>query len=111
MIRLKIPTFAVELMTTTTPTAVFEEMVKNNGLTFQKMVTFGGVIWPINNVEEEAVAGYVIYWPPQQQISVCLHHPGQDFLSLAGLEPGNKPQTPDEAVEIFNRYYQEELCL
>ncbi len=101
VIKLKLPAYAADLIAKTTPQAVYDDMIANNGLPFSEMVTFGHVISPIINNETGAEEAYVVHWH-NEQVSVTLYNPGDEFLPLVGVTDwGNQPPTCREALDIF----------
>ncbi len=103
VIRLILPSYAINLMREKTCQQAFDDMLKNNGLPFQEMVTFGGVITPIVS-NEYGETHHVVHWF-NGQVSVTEYTPGNEFLKLVGVETwGAQFPTKDEALEIFYRH-------
>lgn len=102
IIKLKLPGYALDLMSQKTREQVFDDMKKNGGLPFEEMVTFGYVITPIINSETEA---YVIQWH-NGLVSVNRYTPGNSFLTLVGITGGywGKIISKNQALDIFNQH-------
>ncbi len=101
IITLGIPGNVVDLICSQTIGGTYEKMVKNKGLKILEMMTFGMVITPIVENETGAETHHVTYWE-NGMVSVTEYTPGEDFVSLVGLEHwGKLPPNLEEALEIF----------
>lgn len=106
VIKLQLPSYAADLIRRKTPQQVFDDMVKNNGIPFQEMTTFGMVLTPIINNETGAEHAYVIYWH-NGQASVHRYTSGDEFLPLVGVEEWGKDHPNyEEALEIYYRLFR-----
>jgi len=104
---LNIPNYAINLMRNFSNQEVFDEMIKNNGITAQKLFTFGYVNTPIVNNNTGNEIAYVTYWVNKKvTLNVRLNEDDKNHLTLIEvLDPIETSPTKRQSLEIYLKHF------
>lgn len=99
---LTISSYAFGSLISKTPSQVFEEMVQNKSISFQKMAIFCCIITPVEDAIGFEIA-YVGYWH-NKNVTVLTRVPNTNQLTLVGMEQLDHIPSREEIDEIFKRH-------